>query len=248
MRRHHHSPKKYKPQQGGAGGRVLAEESGKGSGGLDHATGLPCPVILEMSKISLEKNEFEVDRMEYYKHLICKLTEKDGNLSTRVSRDQSSMAQDNDKVGQGYEKSFPLFKEGINGLSENKKERLKHVLHEIVSFFTDDVDKVTRDITSMEENGETHQEAVKKFSAELLEKIDKMAQGVDDILEIMASKCRSMITAEKLELSNRIRKLPVKAFDRVVEIINMRRPANESSDKITFNLGELVRHRFFLLK
>ncbi|KAL5228942.1 hypothetical protein ABZP36_017207 [Zizania latifolia] len=191
-----------------------------------------------MSKISSEQNEFEVDHMEYYKHLICKLTEKDGNLSTRVSRDQSSMDQDNGKVGQGYEKSFPLFKEGISGLSENKKERLKHVLHEIVSFFTNDVDKVTRDITSME-NGETHQEAAKKFSAELLEKLDKMARGVDDILDIMASKCRSMITAEKLELSNRIRKLPVKAFDRVVEIINMRRPANESSDKISFNLGEL---------
>ncbi|KAF0916420.1 hypothetical protein E2562_007515 [Oryza meyeriana var. granulata] len=211
------------------------------------------------------------------------------------------MAQDNAKEDQGYEKSCRLFAEGITDLSEFKKDGLKIILHEVVSFFENDVEKilahtlatsefgpekplpsnasglfedgitpacskrqnavtvplsdvykdehghlssaiieqVTRDIRAMEENGETHQEAVKKFSAGLLEKLDEMARGVDDMLHILASKCRCMTTAEKLELSERIHKLSEKAFDRVVEIIEMRRLANECSGKITFSLAAM---------
>ncbi|XP_015696536.1 uncharacterized protein LOC107304930 [Oryza brachyantha] len=147
---------------------------------------------------SSKQNEFEVDRIEHYRYMISKLIENEGSLSTQVSGEvQDSITQDNAKEGQGFEKSFP-FAEGISDLSEFKKEGLKIVLHEVVSFFANAVEKVSKEIRAMEENGETHQEAVKKFSAELLEKLDKMARGVDDMLDILASKCRSMTTAEKL--------------------------------------------------
>jgi len=50
--------------------------------------------------------------------------------------------------------------------------------------------QVDRDIQAMEESGETCQEVVKKLSTGLLGKLGKMAQGVDDLLNTAASKCR----------------------------------------------------------
>ncbi|KAL6616575.1 hypothetical protein ACP70R_038845 [Stipagrostis hirtigluma subsp. patula] len=100
-------------------------------------------------------------------------------------------------------------------------------------------EKVNQDIQAMEESGETRQEAVKKFSAGLLGKLGKMAQGVDDILNTVASKCRPMTTGEKIELGKRIRKLPEDALNRLVEIITARKPASQSSDRVHMNLGEL---------
>nr|CAB3479185.1 unnamed protein product [Digitaria exilis] len=98
---------------------------------------------------------------------------------------------------------------------------------------------VDRDIQAMEKNGETCQETVKKLSTGLLGKLGKMAQGVDDLLNTAASKCRPMSTEEKIELGKLIRKLPEEALNRVVEIITRRKQASQSSDRITMKLGEL---------
>ena len=67
----------------------------------------------------------------------------------------------------------------------------------------------------------------------------KMEQGVYDLLDTVASKCRSMTTPEKIELGRRIRKLPETALDHMVEVVKMRRPAISVSDKVSFNLGRL---------
>jgi len=91
----------------------------------------------------------------------------------------------------------------------------------------------------MQECGETCQEDMKKLSAGLLGKLGKMAQGVDDLLNTAASKCRPMSKEEKIELGKRIRKLPEEALNRVVEIITGRKLASQKSDKITMKLGEL---------
>jgi len=80
---------------------------------------------------------------------------------------------------------------------------------------------------------------MKKLSAGLLGKLGKMAQGVDDLLNTAASKCRPMSKEEKIELGKRIRKLPEEALNCVVEIITARKLASQKSDKITMKLGEL---------
>jgi hypothetical protein len=49
-----------------------------------------------------------------------------------------------------------------------------------------------------------------------------------------------MTTAEKIELGNRIHKLPEKALDHMVEVVKMRKPEIWGSDKVSFNLGRLV--------
>ncbi|KAL6840367.1 hypothetical protein ACP4OV_030177 [Aristida adscensionis] len=100
-------------------------------------------------------------------------------------------------------------------------------------------EKVDKKIRAVEESGETRQEALRKFSAGLLIKLEKMAQGIEDLLNTTASKCRPMTTDEKIELAWRFRKLPVEALNRVVEIVTAKKPASQSSDKITMNLGEL---------
>ncbi|CAM0884246.1 unnamed protein product [Alopecurus aequalis] len=105
---------------------------------------------------------------------------------------------------------------------------------------SDVFEQLTRDIQLIEESGETRQEAVKKFRDGLLLKLGKMAQGVDDLLDTVASKCsRSMTTAEKIELGKRIRKLPEKALDHMVEVVKTRRSEISGSDKVSFNLGRL---------
>jgi len=104
---------------------------------------------------------------------------------------------------------------------------------------SDIFEQLTRDIRLIEESGETRQDVVKKFSNGLLRKLSNMAQGVDDLLDTVASKCRSMTTAEKIELGKRIRKLPEKALDHMVEVVKMRKPEISGSDKISFNLGRL---------
>uniref|UniRef100_A0A453G8D6 NET domain-containing protein n=1 Tax=Aegilops tauschii subsp. strangulata TaxID=200361 RepID=A0A453G8D6_AEGTS len=77
--------------------------------------------------------------------------------------------------------------------------------------------QLTRDIRLIEESGKTRQEAAKMFSDGLLRKLAKMEQGVYDLLDTVASKCRSMTTPEKIELGRRIRKLPETALDHMVE-------------------------------
>jgi hypothetical protein len=56
-----------------------------------------------------------------------------------------------------------------------------------------------------------------------------------------------MTTAEKIELGKRIRKLPEKALDHMVEVVKMRKPEISGSDKVTFNLGKLVCSSYLLL-
>jgi hypothetical protein len=55
-----------------------------------------------------------------------------------------------------------------------------------------------------------------------------------------------MTTAEKIELGKRIRKLPEKALDHMVEVVKMRKPEISGSDKVTFNLGKLVCSSYLL--
>lgn len=104
---------------------------------------------------------------------------------------------------------------------------------------SDIFEQFTRDIRLIEESGETRPEALQKFSDGLLRKLSKMAQGVDDLLNTVACNCRSMTTAEKIELGNRIHKLPEKALDHMVEVVKMRKPEIWGSDKVSFNLGRL---------
>uniref|UniRef100_A0ACD5XAL4 Uncharacterized protein n=1 Tax=Avena sativa TaxID=4498 RepID=A0ACD5XAL4_AVESA len=105
---------------------------------------------------------------------------------------------------------------------------------------SDIFEQLTRDIRLMEKSGKSRQEAVKKFSDGLLRKLSNMVQGVDDLLDTVTSKCRSMTTAEKIELGKRIRKLPEKALDHLVEVVKRRKSEISGSDKISFNLGRLV--------
>ncbi|OAY84453.1 hypothetical protein ACMD2_03866 [Ananas comosus] len=91
------------------------------------------------------------------------------------------------------------------------------------------VRQVCRDIQAKQGNGEICEEAVKKDSSELLTKICKMEQDLDELLNEVVSQCRPMTNAEKQQLGRRIQKLPPKALDRVVEIYQIR----NSSDNVT---------------
>ncbi|KAK8915969.1 hypothetical protein KSP39_PZI023300 [Platanthera zijinensis] len=53
----------------------------------------------------------------------------------------------------------------------------------------------------------------------LVGKLDKMEQDLEDFLNIIFSKCRPMTKAEKEQLGRLIKKLPEKALDHAVQII-----------------------------
>ncbi|CAO2196527.1 unnamed protein product [Urochloa humidicola] len=190
---------------------------------------------------TLEENESNVDHMENYKIVLSKLLRgQDDSFREGVRKEgHGTSNQNKDKEAYICNRSLPLFMEQMSDLSNNDKERIKLVLHEIITFLNNDVDEVDRDIQAMEQSGETCQEAVKKLSTGLLGKLGKMAQGVDDLLNTAVSKCRSMSTEEKVELGRRIRKLPEEALNHVVEIITARKLASQGSDRITMNLREL---------
>ncbi|KAF8755775.1 hypothetical protein HU200_011244 [Digitaria exilis] len=186
----------------------------------------------KVSRKSFEENESNIDHMEHYKYVLSKLLGgQDDSFHKEVSKEvQGPSTQNKGKESFTCSRSFPLFQEQIGGLAKNDKERIKLAFHEIITFLNNDVDEVDRDIQAMEKNGETCQETVKKLSTGLLGKLGKMAQGVDDLLNTAASKCRPMSTEEKIELGKRIRKLPEEALNRVVEIITRRKQASQSSD------------------
>ncbi|KAG2602754.1 uncharacterized protein LOC120708994 isoform X2 [Panicum virgatum] len=194
-----------------------------------------------LTRKSFEENESNVDLMEHYKCILSKMLRgQDDSFCKGVNNEvQGTSTQNKGKEGYICKRTFPLFKEQFGGLSKNDKEKIKLALHEIITFLNNDVDEVDRDIQAMEESGETCQEVVKKLSTGLLGKLGKMAQGVDDLLNTAASKCRPMSTEEKIELGKCIRKLPEEALNRLVEIITRRKLASENSDRITMNLGEL---------
>ncbi|OEL31039.1 hypothetical protein BAE44_0007937 [Dichanthelium oligosanthes] len=146
----------------------------------------------KMSRKSFMENESNVDHMEHYKYVLSKLLlEQDDSFGKVVSKEvQGTSTQNKGKEGYICNRTFPLFTKQISGLSENDKDRIKLALHEIVTFLNNDVDEVDRDIKAIEESGETCQEALKKLTTGLLGKLGKMAEGVDDLLNTAASKCR----------------------------------------------------------
>ncbi|RCV28669.1 hypothetical protein SETIT_5G421500v2 [Setaria italica] len=148
----------------------------------------------KVSRKSFEENESNVDHMEHYKYVLSKLLrgQDDSFRKGGCKEVQGGSTQNKGKDGNICNRTFPLFTEPISGLSNNDKERIKLCLHEIITFLNNDVDEVDQDIKAMEERGETCQDTVKKLSTGLLGKLGKMAQGVDDLLNTAASKCRMM--------------------------------------------------------
>ncbi|XP_058102042.1 uncharacterized protein LOC131246153 isoform X2 [Magnolia sinica] len=67
--------------------------------------------------------------------------------------------------------------------------------------------------------------------------LDYMEQHLEEFLDMVMSKCRQMTQAEKQQLRKRIQKLPAKALDRIVEIIQHRKPSSGlSCDEIHVDL------------
>ncbi|XP_078170383.1 uncharacterized protein LOC144564653 [Carex rostrata] len=99
------------------------------------------------------------------------------------------------------------------------------------------VEKVYRDIQSLQGNGEVHQEAVDQYSADILQKLCMMEQGVEEFLNVVVVNCREMTSAEKQQLGQRIQKLPEKAYGRLIEIYQSRKPfSRQNSDSVFINL------------
>ncbi|XP_058102040.1 uncharacterized protein LOC131246153 isoform X1 [Magnolia sinica] len=89
----------------------------------------------------------------------------------------------------------------------------------------------------LEINGLHSEEALRKCSADLSAKLDYMEQHLEEFLDMVMSKCRQMTQAEKQQLRKRIQKLPAKALDRIVEIIQHRKPSSGlSCDEIHVDL------------
>ncbi|OVA20552.1 zinc finger protein [Macleaya cordata] len=74
-------------------------------------------------------------------------------------------------------------------------------------------------LTLLENGGSLAKEVVKKYSDELSTKLEKMEQQLEELLDIVVSKCRYMNLAEKQQLRKLIQNLPPKNLDRVVEIV-----------------------------
>ncbi|KAF8399813.1 hypothetical protein HHK36_015684 [Tetracentron sinense] len=98
--------------------------------------------------------------------------------------------------------------------------------------------KVNDDLQFLLENGGSQvEETLKKYSDELSATLGHMEQQLEELLDIVMSKCRPMTLVEKQELRKLIQKLPQKNLDRVVEIIqHSRLPETCPCDEIHIDL------------
>ncbi|KAJ1704137.1 hypothetical protein LUZ63_003916 [Rhynchospora breviuscula] len=92
---------------------------------------------------------------------------------------------------------------------------------------------------SVDANCEVHEESIDKYSADLLHKLCKMEEGVEEFLNEVVLNCRTMTSAEKQLLGSRIQNLPEKSYDRLIEIFQMRNPfSRQNSDCVFINLDK----------
>ncbi|XP_042412086.1 uncharacterized protein LOC122001426 isoform X1 [Zingiber officinale] len=78
------------------------------------------------------------------------------------------------------------------------------------------------------------------FNSQVVKKLCQLEQNVEEYLDMVVSKCRPMTLAEKQQLGRKIQKLPEKALDRVVEVLQCSNSSRSSpADTISVNLEEL---------
>nr|DAD30744.1 TPA_asm: hypothetical protein HUJ06_009595 [Nelumbo nucifera] len=88
-------------------------------------------------------------------------------------------------------------------------------------------------------------ETVKRYSNELSAKLGHMEQQLEELLDIVMSKCRPMSLTEKQELRNLIQKMPPKNLDRIVEIVQRNKQEESHSCKeISIELEKEVISKF----
>ncbi|XP_020589383.1 uncharacterized protein LOC110030800 isoform X2 [Phalaenopsis equestris] len=97
------------------------------------------------------------------------------------------------------------------------------------------IGKVHNDPQVLQGNAEIGKD-LQKNSAELQEELDKMEQGLEEFINDIFSKCRPMSGAEKELLGRLIKKLPEKAFDRVVEIVLRNKPSEAEPSEVFVDL------------
>ncbi|XP_043725499.1 uncharacterized protein LOC122672057 [Telopea speciosissima] len=98
---------------------------------------------------------------------------------------------------------------------------------------------VDDDLQVLLENGGLQVEMVKKYSDELFAKLGHMEQQLEELLDTVMSKGRSMTITEKQELHKLIQELPPKNMDRIVEIVQRKRPpADHPGNEVYIDLEE----------
>ncbi|MBA0814439.1 hypothetical protein Gohar_020270 [Gossypium harknessii] len=80
------------------------------------------------------------------------------------------------------------------------------------------------------------EETMKKYSDELSSTLVHMEQKLEETLDAIMSKCRSMTRTEKRQLQKLIQQLPKENLVRVVEIIQRGRPAEKPCEEIFVDL------------
>ncbi|KAK9119906.1 hypothetical protein Scep_017999 [Stephania cephalantha] len=101
-------------------------------------------------------------------------------------------------------------------------------------------DLLDEDLRILQETDEAEtQEIMKKYSDELLAKLECMEQKLEELLDLVMSACRQMTLQEKQDLRKRVQNLPPKNLDRVVEIIQRKKlPKLQSCDEMHIDLEE----------
>ncbi|KAI0529565.1 hypothetical protein KFK09_002117 [Dendrobium nobile] len=97
------------------------------------------------------------------------------------------------------------------------------------------VGKVYNDTQDLQGNAEIGKD-LQKCPVELQAELDKMEQDLEEFINIIFSKCRPMSSAEKEQLGRQMKKLPEKAFDRVVEIVLRNKPSEAEPSEVFVDL------------
>uniref|UniRef100_A0A1D1ZHW4 Bromodomain-containing protein 4 n=1 Tax=Anthurium amnicola TaxID=1678845 RepID=A0A1D1ZHW4_9ARAE len=215
-----------------------------------------------------KQNDRGPDYLGYYKHAALDLfLNEDIRLAfSGLDLEPSAGTYSGAEVGTCSPSDLSSSDQIVEGLSDFKQERLKILLHRSAVALNQEIDEIHDRISMMFQIEELREKELDssceglvdpecrrqrsslsdKFSnladmcqSQSCKKLGIMEQNLEEYLNFLASKCRPMTPADKQLLGQQIHKLPVKALDRIVEIIHCSKSSEKQlPDKIHVDLEE----------
>ncbi|KAJ6824659.1 uncharacterized protein M6B38_328150 [Iris pallida] len=218
---------------------------------------------------SQKPNDFGPNYLGYYKQLLLDLfsLHENGTLpflgaDSQISTAACCRSEPEHNHDEGSSSSF--MSGGISGNSEFEEERLISILNESAVCLNQEVDEVFNHmLASLQINSDLRETCSSSASDEDLSmprrsrkrkapqpssynssknsirQLGKMEEDLEGLLNVVVSKCRQMTLPEKYMLGKKIQKLPQKALDRVVDIIQSSNKVQDGSPTVFVDLKEV---------
>lgn len=201
-------------------------------------------------------NDFAPNYLGYYKEMVSKILSGSNELLIpSVERDSGEVWSSS--ISSSSASAYaPLFRGGlVTGISVAERERLKLYIDQSIKSLKCETDKILNQLLEKLDTDSDLEccslinrmpssssfcplHSSTALNSKYPPSFDQAQKNLEEFLDVIMSKCRPMTCGEKQQLGQRIRSLPKKALERVVEIIQYRHHTLKPMDEIDINLDE----------